>query len=478
MVLGVIVAMMAEPPHQGAGAPSSWLTQDGTPTAITTLTFAPVADAQVAEDNPDFTYGTKPELLVKGGTDPEVASYLRFDVSGVSAPVQRATLRLWVRDKGGAQDGPAVSATDATWTETDLTWNTRPAPRGDVLADTGKVASNTWVEYDVTAAVRGDGPIAFVLVAQSADGAIFHSREAATPAAVGHLGRGTRRQHRPRAPRHEPQHRGPTPCCWPREISPIVTRTGMRRPPSCSTGCLGRWPRWATPSTSPARPSEFANCYDPTWGRHKSRTRPAPGNHEYLTSGATGYFGYFGAAAGDPQKGYYSYDLGSWHIVVLNSNCCQGRRLWAGSPQETWLRPDLAAHPTTCTLAYWHHPRFSFGKYSNDPHTQALWQALYEAGAEIVLAGHDHNYQRWTPADPDGTTDRDPRHPRVRRRHGRARTTTRWPPRRPMSRRPTTTTFGILQLTLHAGPATTGSSSPSPARTLPTPGVGPVIEGD
>src|SRR4051812_46140149 len=103
VVLGVIVVMMAEPPHQGAGAPSSGLTRDGTPTAITTVTFAPVADAQVAEDNPDFTYGTKPELLVKGGTDPEVASYLRFDVSGLSAPVQRATLRLWVRDKGGSR---------------------------------------------------------------------------------------------------------------------------------------------------------------------------------------------------------------------------------------------------------------------------------------------------------------------------------------------------------------------------------------
>src|SRR4051812_19439066 len=103
VVLGVIVAMMAEPPHQGASAPSSWLTQDGTPTAITTVTFAPVADAQVAADNPDFRYGTKPELLVKGGTASEVDSYLRFDVSGVSAPVQRATLRLWVRNKGGSR---------------------------------------------------------------------------------------------------------------------------------------------------------------------------------------------------------------------------------------------------------------------------------------------------------------------------------------------------------------------------------------
>src|SRR3954469_540832 len=118
VVLSVIVAMMAEPPHQGASAPTSWRTQAGTPPALTTLTFAPVADAQVAAANPDFSYGAKPELLVNGGTDPEGASYLRFAVSGVSAPVQRATLRLWVRDKGGSQDGPAVAATDPDWSET------------------------------------------------------------------------------------------------------------------------------------------------------------------------------------------------------------------------------------------------------------------------------------------------------------------------------------------------------------------------
>ena len=124
-----------------------------------------------------------------------------------------------------------------------------------------------------------------------------------------------------------------------------------------------------------------------------------------MTSGATGYFGYFGAAAGDATKGYYSYELGSWHIVVLNSNCSQVGGCGAGSPQEQWLRADLAAHPTSCTLAYWHHPRFSFGNYSNDPRTQALWQALYEAGAEIVLSGHDHNYQRYAPQTPSGTRD-------------------------------------------------------------------------
>jgi hypothetical protein len=151
--------------------------------------------------------------------------------------------------------------------------------------------------------------------------------------------------------------------------------------------------------------SEYTNCYDPIWGRHKSRTKPASGNHDYNTSGATGYYGYFGAAAGDPKQGYYSYELGSWHIVVLNSNCAPVGGCGAGSPQEQWLRQDLAAHLTSCTLAYWHHPRFSFGNYSNDAMTQAVWQALYDNGAEIVLSGHDHNYQRWTPQDANGAKD-------------------------------------------------------------------------
>jgi acid phosphatase type 7 len=111
--------------------------------------------------------------------------------------------------------------------------------------------------------------------------------------------------------------------------------------------------------------------------------------------------------AGNRTKGYYSYELGSWHIVVLNSNCAKVGGCDAGSPQEQWLRQDLKAHPTKCTLAYWHHPRFSFGKYDDNEATRVLWQALDEAGAEIVLSGHDHNYQRWAPQNPDGTLDRE-----------------------------------------------------------------------
>jgi hypothetical protein len=148
--------------------------------------------------------------------------------------------------------------------------------------------------------------------------------------------------------------------------------------------------------------SEYANCYNPTWGRFKSRTNPSPGNHEYNTSGATGYYGYFGAAAGDPTKGYYSYNLGSWHIIVLNSEISTA----SGSVQEKWLRQDLVANPTTCTLAYWHKPRFSSGSsHGSNSGMQPLWQALYDFHADVIVNGHEHNYERFAPQSPSGVAD-------------------------------------------------------------------------
>jgi acid phosphatase type 7 len=153
--------------------------------------------------------------------------------------------------------------------------------------------------------------------------------------------------------------------------------------------------------------SEFRRCYDPTWGRQLDRTRPAPGNHDYGTAGAAGYFGYFGAAAGDPAKGWYAYDAGTWRVYVLNSNCALIGGCDTGSAQERWLRGDLAANPRTCVLAMWHHPRFSSGPHGNDAATEGLWQDLYEAGAELILNGHDHDYERFAPQTPAGRVDPD-----------------------------------------------------------------------
>jgi hypothetical protein len=152
--------------------------------------------------------------------------------------------------------------------------------------------------------------------------------------------------------------------------------------------------------------TQFQNCYGPTWGRHKARTRPSVGNHEYQTSGASGYFQYFGAAAGPSGQGYYSYNLGDWHIVVLNSMCENIGGCSATSPQAQWLRGDLAANPIRCTLAYWHHPVFTSGEHGNNPKMRPAFQILYDNNAELVINGHDHDYERFAPQTPSGTLDR------------------------------------------------------------------------
>lgn len=143
--------------------------------------------------------------------------------------------------------------------------------------------------------------------------------------------------------------------------------------------------------------AKYQASYDPTWGRLKAVTHPIPGNHEYLTPGAAGYYGYFGAAAGDPAKGWSSFDLGGWHLVGLNSNCSAVGGCGAASTQGQWLAADLEANPGVCTLAYWHHPRFSSGPHGDDATTADFWTRLQAAGADLVLVGHDHGYERFAP---------------------------------------------------------------------------------
>jgi acid phosphatase type 7 len=150
---------------------------------------------------------------------------------------------------------------------------------------------------------------------------------------------------------------------------------------------------------------EYAECYEPGWGRFKDRTYPAVGNHEYFGSDdAAGYFDYFGEAAGEAGKGWYSYDIGAWHIVVLNSECEFVGGCDKESEQGQWLTEDLEANATDCMLAYWHTPRFSPGGGFNDS-TAYFWQVLYDYDTELILNGHDHFYVRFAPQTPDGALD-------------------------------------------------------------------------
>ena len=153
------------------------------------------------------------------------------------------------------------------------------------------------------------------------------------------------------------------------------------------------------------RLSAFQRSYDATWGRLKKITYPAPGNHEYGTGVTRGYFPYFGARAGIAGRGYYSADIAGWHLVSLNSICAQFGGCQRGSAQEKWLRADLKAHPAPCTIAIWHHARWSSGLHGSSDKVDALWRALAEAGADVVLVGHDHDYERFAPLNANGVVD-------------------------------------------------------------------------
>lgn len=149
----------------------------------------------------------------------------------------------------------------------------------------------------------------------------------------------------------------------------------------------------------------FAKCWAPTWGRFRNRMIPTVGNHGYNAPGAPEYYSYFGPKAGDPQKGYYSFNLGAWHVVVLNAECSGIGGCGATSPEGTWLQSDLAANPAVCTLALWHEPLYTSETGLASTSVRPFWQILYNAGADLVVNGHAHNYERFAAQDPSGNLD-------------------------------------------------------------------------
>jgi len=188
------------------------------------------------------------------------------------------------------------------------------------------------------------------------------------------------------------------------------------------------------------------DCYRASWGRHKSRTRPVPGNHEYHEGYIEQYFDYFGTAAGERGKGYYSYNLGGWHIIALNSVISAH---WSDE-QGKWLREDLARNRHACTLAYYHHPRFSSGPHPVSTQAQELWWMLAEGGVDVVVNGHDHIYERFAPMNKNGERDNDKGARQFIVGTGGA---TRYEIKRaaPNSEVRNTATFGVLRLTLRSG---------------------------
>jgi acid phosphatase type 7 len=358
----------------------------------------PAADARVVEASPRENFGSASTLQVDAGDGERQVSYLKFTINSLTGNITSAKLQLFVRS--GTKDGPTVQLAANDWSEDRVTWANRPPLEGRGIDDKDALPAGSWIEYDVAPLMSGKGTYTFALVATSRDGVTFASSDVAV-----------------RRPLLILMVDGPG------EIDPSPTTgeegavllaagdiadcgsSGDEATANLLDGLDGTVATLGDNAYNAGTRSEFANCYDPSWGRHKNRTRPAAGNHEYGTPGAAGYFNYFGTAAGDPSEGYYSYDLGTWHIVVLNSNCSKIGGCDADSPQYSWLKADLEAHPTDCTLAYWHHPLFSSADHGNNSVTKPLWQLLEGIGAELVLTGHDHDYERFAPQTADGVAD-------------------------------------------------------------------------
>ena len=514
------------------------LTPTASPTASTTATasatvtatavpqgpisLSPVSDTYSTHKSPTQNNGTSGTLWVDGDSGLELQTYIRFSISGLTQSVSSA--KLWLYVNNGSNGGPSVFQTSPAWSETGLTWNTAPGPIGNALSTVQTLSGSTWVSFDVSAAITGNGDVAFVLLPNSIDAAGFNSRESATnrprldltlgspvnptatsiatvapsatftPAATAtstptasstatptststtspatstatsvstatQTGTATATSSGTAVPTATvtgtvavtmtgtatttPSATATNTASATSTASATATRTATATPsvtptatpPSgsvvvmaagdivCGQASTNSWCKQAQTaaviqSANPdavlalgdvqyecAEMADFRAYFDPTWGQFKGKIHPTSGNHEYKTGApcvtnkgdAAEYYAYFGSLAGDPSKGYYSFNLGAWHIVALNSNCSVIGGCGAGSPQETWLRGDLAANPRSCTLAYMHYPRYSsVAPFSS---LTALWQALYDNGAEIVLAAHDHHYERYGPRNATG----------------------------------------------------------------------------
>ena len=385
--------------ESGANGPQLTLTIESGPSS--TLTLMSTADTYVENGTAAGTnFGTSTTIVADNS--PIRQAFLRFDLRAVST-VGSAKLRLHVvnNTNGPSPSGGTVSRVSGTWAETTTTYNGRPA-LGASLVAFGAVTQNAWVEVDVTNAAVAGSILDLALTSTNTDGAYYDARESGANA---------------------PQL--------------VVSTTAPPPPPSgiviAAVGDIACAPTSAVTSTSCRQLSvsnliqndpsiqhflalgdlqypngelaNFQSAYEASFGRFKAKTRPAPGNHEYNTTGATGYYTYFGPLAGDPTKGYYSFDVGTtWHVVSLNSNCsfvsCA-----AGSPQEQWLRADLSASTRACTIAYWHHPRWTSSSRGDNTNTDPLWRAIAGDGTELVLAGHEHVYERFAPVSATGAAD-------------------------------------------------------------------------
>jgi hypothetical protein len=451
----VVLAVAAASVVLGLAVSGAFSSKGETAATVTVRTSIPAtADASVLATAPDANHGASGTLRVDGS--PIVRSYLRFDLSRLRGKVTSAILSF---DPLSANPvGLAVNVAPGGWSEGGITYATAPGP-GARIGLSGPLSPGVRASINVTRFVRGRGELDLVLVALSSQQIALASREqdGLGPQLVLVLKGGSRPAQAARAGH---AHASPAPAAAQPFSARAATAGSMAAGPThdpliAAAGDIACDPTTATYQAGNGTKndchervtsgmllrihptavlplgdeqyqcgalSDFHASYGPTWGRLMAISHPVPGNHEYggacHRSSAAGYFRYFGAVAGTNDRGWYSYNLGSWHLIALNSECRSGHEgvpvggCNVGSAQERWLKRDLATHRRRCTLAYWHEPRFSSGEHGDAQQMARIWNDLARAHVDIVLSGHNHDYERFAPIGvvpgvevPTGPTD-------------------------------------------------------------------------
>lgn len=391
------------------------------PAAASTMTLNPVADSYVQSGQPASNFGTA--TSVKVDRSPVTTSYLKFDVQGMTSAPAKATVRIF-KSLSTTTAITLRPVADNSWSETGITFNNKPTPGGTPITPPTPWGTNVWLSYDVTSLVQANGLVSFALDTTSSTSKSLPSREATTnkpelvlePAAApaasvtvavgGDVACGTTETYYNGGA-------GTATACRMQTTSDLVL--GMQPQHVFALGDL---------QYNSGSSVDFGISYNSTWGRFKNITRPVVGNHEYGTSGAAGYFGYFGNAATPLQPGcvknclgYYSFtvpvDTSKWHVVVINSECTRiggGVGCAVGSPQYTWLAKDLADNATLCTAVLTHRPRWSSNSFAS-PEIQPLVDLMSANKVDLLLTGHAHSYERFAAQnaaaqpDPAGITE-------------------------------------------------------------------------
>jgi acid phosphatase type 7 len=418
VVVGLLVADGDTAPTTTPVPITSTTTTQATTTTSTTL--APIAtttlppepsgeqitviasgDTVVDNQSPDTNFGSEPTLEIEQEEADIRRALIGFEVTDIPEGSTVAAVTLQIFQIDASEEGALVSFVDGEWSEGETTWSSAPPVGASITPLAGRVGGAV-VEVDVTSAVTGNGVVSLYLTTESDDGLDFESREGgqSPPTLVitladpetGEAGRGT-----------VLVGAGDIASCDSDgdEITASLLDEVVADADEAVVFTAG------DNAYEAGSAANFADCYEPSWGRHRAITRPAVGSREYRSAGAAPYFEYFGEAAGDPALGYYSYNLGGWHILVVNSNCPEIGGCEAGSSQEQWVREDLAAHSTACTLAYWHTPLFSSRSGGTNPEMLPIVSALDEAEADVIVNGNDHFYERFLPQDPEGSEDDD-----------------------------------------------------------------------